>query len=62
MKYQCSVCGKNIEDNLVVYIDHTEQHIIEEISKKHPDWAQEDGICAKCVKYYKDQLHGEFPE
>lgn len=59
MAYQCSVCKETIEDNLIVYIDHTEKHIIEEIKAKHPEWVERDGICRKCVDYYKKQLKGD---
>lgn len=62
MEYQCSVCGAKVRDGLMVYIDHTERHIIDEIKSHHPDWAEEDGLCAKCVEYYKAQLRGEPAE
>ena len=57
-EYQCSVCGKKVKDDLLVYIGHTETHIIDEIKKYHPEWVQDDGLCAKCVDYYKGQLKG----
>jgi len=59
MEYKCSVCDKRVEGDLLVYIDHTEDHIMDEIKAKHPDWVQEDGICQKCVDYFKAQLRGD---
>lgn len=59
MDYQCSLCGKKVGDDLVVYIDHTERHIIDEIKAHHPDWADTDGVCRKCVAYYKLQMRGK---
>jgi len=62
MKYQCSVCNESIKDDLLVYINHTESHIIDEIKTKHPDWVEQDGICRKCVDYYKKQMKGNSRE
>ena len=62
MTYKCSVCGESVEDDLLVYINHTEKHIADEIQANHPDWAGEDGICNKCVEYYRKQMQGESSE
>ena len=61
MKYQCSVCGEKVDDNLVVYISHTEKHIIDEIKNSHPEWAAQSGVCEKCIEYYKAQFRGGPP-
>jgi len=61
MEYKCSLCEKKIEDDLTVYIDHTEKHIVEEIQSDHPEWVNEDGICPKCVDYYRKQMKGDPP-
>ncbi len=58
MKYKCSVCDQAIEGDLLVYINHTESHIMDEIKAKHPQWVENDGVCQKCVEYYKDQMSG----
>ena len=62
MVYKCSVCGEDVADDLLVYINHTEQHIIDEIRANHPDWAGKDGLCKKCVEYYRGQMQGDSPE
>jgi hypothetical protein len=59
MDYHCSVCGKNIKEGTTVYIKHTEQHIVDIIKKKHPDWATENGLCQKCFDYYQREMKGE---
>ncbi len=59
MEYKCSICSEEIDGDLLVYIDHTEQHIMDEIKLNHPDWIGKDGICQKCVDYYKGQLKGD---
>jgi hypothetical protein len=59
--YTCSVCGAKVERELLVYMKHTDRHIIDEIKKKHPDWATSDGLCAKCADYYKKAMGKENP-
>ncbi len=59
MEYKCSVCQEKVEGDLLLYINHTESHIIEHIKSKHPDWAEENGLCSKCEEYYRKQLKGE---
>lgn len=58
MTYQCSLCHKEVEGDLLEYIDHTEKHIIDEIKSTHPEWVEGDGVCHKCVEYFKNQLKG----
>jgi len=58
--YNCPICGKIIpRGDLRLIRAHTDKHIIDVIRKKHPDWAQGDGMCMKCYRYYKGQLKGE---
>jgi hypothetical protein len=59
MKYKCSVCGKVINDDLKVYIDHTEKHVVDVIKKDHPEWVEKNGICHKCEGYYRQQIKGD---
>ena len=56
MKYYCSVCHKEIDGDAVVYINHIETHIIDQIKAEHPEWIEEDGLCQKCVDYYRQQM------
>ena len=59
MSYRCSLCNENVEGDLIVFKEHTEEHIIDEIKKKHPEWVRKDGACQKCIDYFKAQLKGE---
>jgi hypothetical protein len=59
MEYICGLCGERISRDLLVYIDHTEKHIMQEIQAKHPEWSEKDGLCTKCLEYYHKQLKGE---
>lgn len=56
--FVCPTCGKSIPRDLLVIVPHTEEHIVEAIKKKHPDWAEKDGVCKKCYEYYKSQMKG----
>ena len=59
MAYQCSVCGSKVADDLLVYVRHTETHIIESIKANHPEWVENEGICEKCMEYLRRELKGE---
>lgn len=52
-KYICPTCGQEIERDLLLFLDHTQGHIISYIKEKHPEWIEKDGICPKCHEYYK---------
>lgn len=58
MEYKCPVCGQVCCDDLSKYIKHTEKHIVDVIKQKHPEWAEKNGICPKCLEYYRQQIKG----
>ena len=58
MEYKCSICSEEVGGDLLVFIDHTEKHIMDEIKLNHPDWVENDGVCQKCIDYYKGQMKG----
>ena len=60
--YQCPMCGRSMDRNLILFLDHTNQHVIDQIKKKYPEWVAEDGICKPCADYYTLQLKGELSE
>jgi hypothetical protein len=57
MQFTCPVCGEVMPQELVAIIAHGESHVVNEIKRKHPSWAKDDGLCQKCFEYYKDQIH-----
>lgn len=59
MEYKCGICGEHMGRDLLVYINHTQQHIINEIQSKHPDWIEKNGVCNKCLEYYRGQMQGK---
>ncbi len=60
MEYQCSVCKQKVMGDMIVYMDHTQKHIIDLVKHDHPDWVEQDGICQQCVSYYEQELKGGF--
>ena len=55
----CPTCNQAMQRELLVIIPHTEEHIIDVIKKKYPNWVEADGVCKKCYEYYKSRLHPE---
>jgi hypothetical protein len=49
-----------MDRDLVVFLDHTNQHVIDRIKQAHPEWITENGACQPCVAYYEGQLSGEI--
>ena len=45
---------------MLVYLDHTNQHVIDLIKHDHPNWAEKDGICKPCVEYYQHEINGSI--
>jgi hypothetical protein len=54
--YVCPVCKEKIEHDLMVFLKHTDHHIIDVIMKEHPKWVHGDGICRECFDYYKKSV------
>ena len=56
MKYYCDICNEEIEGGAAAYINHTEAHIIEAIKSENPNWVEKNGVCKKCIEYYRKQM------
>ena len=59
MNYICPICNKELSDDVVMFLAHGEEHIIDKIKKKHPEWIKDKGVCHKCYAYYKENLRGK---
>jgi hypothetical protein len=59
MEYKCSICGDKIDGDLKLFVDHTETHVVDAIKERHPDWVEKDGVCLKCLDYYKKEIKGD---
>lgn len=52
------MCKQKVAGGLVPLTEHTERHIVDLIKIKHPEWIEDNGVCKKCLDYYKQQLKG----
>jgi len=58
--YKCPLCGKEVERDVTLFLDHSNEHVIDAIKKDHPDWVESDGTCQPCADYFEKQLSGEI--
>lgn len=58
MSYTCSLCREKIEGDLIQLQGHTDKHIVDLIKHDHPEWVEGDGVCQKCVEYYRSEIEG----
>lgn len=54
--YTCPTCGEKMERDLLLFMNHTDQHVIEELKKQHPSWITQDGFCLQCLEYFKKAM------
>lgn len=46
----CPLCNKPVDS-----IEHiTEQWLLDVIRKEHPEWIEKNGLCTKCIAYYRN--------
>ncbi|MCK9554950.1 hypothetical protein M0R36_03925 [bacterium] len=50
---KCPICNKRISSDVLTVKLHTEEHIVEEVKKNHPEWIEKDGVCPICLEHYK---------
>ncbi|MDV2479648.1 MAG: hypothetical protein RX317_05330 [bacterium] len=54
--YTCPTCGDAIERDLLVFLRHTDQHIIEALKELHPESVDPNGECTTVLDFYRTQL------
>ena len=52
-QYTCPVCGEQMAHDMIRFLSHVKQEIIQNIKKKRPDWTPEQGICPDCKSHYE---------
>ena len=57
--YVCPTCGDKMERDLMLFIRHTDAHVVDELKKKNPQWITQEGYCPKCLEHYKASLRGD---
>ena len=60
MEYICAACQQKVTGDMIMYLDHTDQHIIDLLKNDHPEWVEKEGICKQCVEYYQQELKGSI--
>ena len=58
MEYICDICKEKVMGDSLQFISHNEGHIVDVIKKRHPEWIEGNGLCQKCLDYYREQLRG----
>ena len=43
----------------MLFIQHTDGHVVEELKKNNPQWITSEGYCPKCLEHYKASLRGD---
>ena len=46
---KCTVCNDDSDE----FFSIAEKYVLEVIKSEHPEWVENNGICRKCVEYYK---------
>jgi serine protease AprX len=52
----CPICNDTVDKLLYKYHLDNERQVIERIKKHNPEWAENDGICSRCVDYYHTEI------
>ena len=57
--YTCPTCGEKMERDLLLFIGHTDGHILQELKKRHPEWITGEGYCPTCLDHFRAAMRGE---
>lgn len=55
-KIVCPLCNDEVEKLLYRFHVDSERQVLELIKQEFPHWAENDGICSRCVDYYHIQI------
>jgi hypothetical protein len=55
-EYTCGVCGEPVDGDLLAFLHHTDQHILDALRELHPEWVDSDGQDSTLKDYYRAQL------
>ncbi len=48
----CPLCNDTVDKLLYRFHIDSERLVIERLKEQHPAWAENDGVCSRCVDYY----------
>jgi serine protease AprX len=52
----CPLCNDIVDKLLYRYHLDNERQVIERIKDHNPEWAENDGVCSRCVDYYHTEI------
>jgi serine protease AprX len=55
-KITCPICNDAVDKLLYRFHISSEQAVIEKIKTQNPSWAEQDGICSRCIDYYTVEI------
>jgi serine protease AprX len=55
-KITCLLCNDVVDELLYRFHVSSEQVVIDKIKTNNPDWAEQDGICSRCIDYYNIEI------
>ncbi len=55
-KITCPLCNDTVDKLLYRFHISSEQAVIEQIKSQNPSWAEQDGICSRCIDYYTVEI------
>ncbi|GAB2817416.1 S8 family serine peptidase [Ferruginibacter profundus] len=55
-KIICPLCNDAVDRLLYRFHTESEQVILEKIKLHNPEWADEDGICSRCLDYFNTEI------
>ena len=51
--YTCPVCKHKITGDIVNFLDHTKEEMVDILKQKYPDWNEGMGLCPKCKEKFE---------
>jgi serine protease AprX len=55
-KIICPLCNDAVDKLLYRFHINSERVVIDKIKSNNPDWAEQDGICSRCIDYYTIEI------
>jgi serine protease AprX len=55
-KITCPLCNDVVDELLYRFHINSEKAVIDKIKLNNPGWAEQDGICSRCIDYYNVEI------
>ena len=55
-KIVCPLCNDTVEELVYNFHISSERVVIDKIKSNNPTWAEQDGICSRCIDYYNIEI------